>query len=554
VRHVAYETLSKRERKIRHLAAAAYVAEAFANEDEVAEVLASHYVAAFDAAPEAEDAQSIRSKAREMLARAGQRAGSLGAPDEGQRYYEQAAALADEPLLEAALLEQAGGQAVRANRPVEAREQLERALNLYAQAGEMRAAARASAALADADLAEGRLEEGVARLEHAVAQLEQGKPSGELAGALAELGRMRVLSGHWEGATAPLEQALTLAERLQLPRVFVEALTSKALVVVYQGRLAEARILLEAAVQRAHLEQLYASALRAENNLEWVLEASDRYGETLELLERSLALARRRGDRRWQSNLRTGCLIDLVLLGRWDEALTISAEEEADASDEAAWSQLLFVTLIRCERGNLEPARAMLATRHGHRDSDNPQVRTGYAVVEARLLRAQGRPAEALAAAEGALAEVGQTPIFNTGNKLALVEALEAALVLPDLDKAEDVLSIPESLDPGELTPFLQGHSARLRARLDAARGNDEQVDKSFRTAAGLFSEFGLTFYLAVTQLEYAEWLMERGRAEDAQPLLTQAQQTFDQLRATPWIERTTRAIHAGREPEGALS
>ena len=56
VRHVAYETLSKRERKTRHLAAAEHLETRFADEDEIAEVLASHYLAAVEAAPEAEDA------------------------------------------------------------------------------------------------------------------------------------------------------------------------------------------------------------------------------------------------------------------------------------------------------------------------------------------------------------------------------------------------------------------------------------------------------------------------------------------------------------------
>ena len=40
VRHVAYETLSKKERRARHLAAAAYLVDAFPNEDEITEVLA----------------------------------------------------------------------------------------------------------------------------------------------------------------------------------------------------------------------------------------------------------------------------------------------------------------------------------------------------------------------------------------------------------------------------------------------------------------------------------------------------------------------------------
>ena len=361
VRHVAYETLSKRERKARHLAAAEHLEAAFAvHEEEIAEVLASHYLAAAEAAPDAEDAETIRVKAGEMLRRAGERAASLGAPDEGQRYYEQAADLARDPLVEAELLEQAGRLAIQANRSTESRERLERAIQLYADAGQERASALASAALADADVDEGRLAEAATRLGAAVDQLEQGEPSSELAEALAQLGRARALSGHVDEAVAPLERALTLAERLQLPGVFVEALTTKGIVLMLQSRLGEARILLEAAIARAHDEQLYASALRAENNLLVVLESSDRYAEEVDLAERSIALARRRGDRRWQANLQTGMVSPLFLLGRWDEALLIAEEEDSAAVGEIVRGQLLLAALIDCERGDLKAAEARL--------------------------------------------------------------------------------------------------------------------------------------------------------------------------------------------------
>ena len=221
--------------------------------------------------------RQIRAKTREMLTRAGERAGSVGAPEEGRRYYEQAAALADHPVLEAELLEQAGRLAMQANRPVEARERLERALALYTEAGDARAAAGASAALADVDIGEGRLDEAARRLEQAVTQLEQGKPSAELAAALAQLGRVRALAGHADAAAAPLERALTLAERLLLPEIFVEALTSKAILVCHRrGGWPRRGSCSKLLLARAHAEQLYASALRAENNLAAVLEIADR--------------------------------------------------------------------------------------------------------------------------------------------------------------------------------------------------------------------------------------------------------------------------------------
>jgi tetratricopeptide (TPR) repeat protein len=290
------------------------------------------------------------------------------------------------------------------------------------------------------------------------------------------------------------------------------------------------------------------------NNLGVVLESSDRYAEAYEALEGALALARRRGDRRWESRLRTGSIVELFLLGRWEEALAIAAEEEPQVADEISRGQMLSVALIHCERGELEPARTLVASADTLRNSDNPQMRGGYACVEARLRRSEGRHAEALAAAERSLAMLGEVTITDTQIKQGLVEATEAALALPDLDKAEELLTIPESLDPGQLTPFLQANSARLRARVNAARGTHEQVDDRLRTAAGLFREFGLTFYLAVTQLEHAEWLTTRNRTDEAQPLLSEARQTFEQLQATPWLERTARATPIKREPEAAIS
>ena len=64
-----------------------------ADEDEVVEVVASHFLAAFEAAPDADDADEIKGKAQEMLVRAGERAESLAAAAEARRYFEQAAEL-----------------------------------------------------------------------------------------------------------------------------------------------------------------------------------------------------------------------------------------------------------------------------------------------------------------------------------------------------------------------------------------------------------------------------------------------------------------------------
>src|SRR5207247_1372749 len=121
VKHVAYETLSKRERKDKHLAAARYLATVWgAEEDEIVEVVAAHYLDAYHAAPEAEDADEIKATAREMLVRAAERASSLGATAEAQRAYERAIELTDDAGLQAELHERAGVEASSGARADEA--------------------------------------------------------------------------------------------------------------------------------------------------------------------------------------------------------------------------------------------------------------------------------------------------------------------------------------------------------------------------------------------------------------------------------------------------
>jgi hypothetical protein len=209
---------------------------------------------------------------------------------------------------------------------------------------------------------------------------------------------------------------------------------------------------------------------------------------------------------------------------------------------------------VHCERGNHDVASALLAAGGDLRDSDNAQVRALYAGIEARVLRAEGRPADALASAERGLATLGELDVTDMFIKRALVEAAEAALTLSNLDKVEELLALPESLDPGRMTPFLQAQTARLRARLEAARGQQQQVDDRFRSAAALFRESDLVFYLAVSQLEHAEWLAGQGRDQEAQPLLTEAREIFEQLQATPWLARAAQTTLVRRTAEAAIS
>jgi predicted ATPase/class 3 adenylate cyclase len=551
LRQVAYETLSRRDRKSRHLAAVSALELTFEGADqEVPEVIASHLLAACEAAPDDPDAPEIRERARAALAQAGERAAALAAPEEAQRYFDQAAALAaHDRSVAAGLLERAGTLALQAGDSAGARERLEQAIDLYNQEADAPAAARAGVALADVDLAEGSLEEGIRRLEAALSTLEEEGVSAELADTYASLGRLQILRGDPEASAVTLERALHLAEALAIDETFVQALTSKAVVLMHEGRHAEARILLEGAVGRASTRD-HHRWWRSANNLTQALLHSDRYAEALALSDDIQARARQRGDREQLAFQLGGAIPMLAGLGRWQEGLDRAVETAQLQASSYARSEAVEAVQILCEQGRIEHAEALLLENGWQRDAEHTEAAAGFASAEARLLRAQNRPAEALAAAERGLAYGDQVGLTNYYMKRCMIEAVEAALDLDDLAKGDDLLTTIDDLLPGQRPPLLEAHRARFHARLDARRGIHDRVEHNFRSAETLFAEYGLVFHHAATQLEHAEWLVGQGRGDEAGLLLGEARVTFEQLEARPWLDRVD-AVQAATRTTG---
>ena len=94
LRQVAYDTLSRRDRKTRHLKVAAHLRAVFAGDgEEMADVIARHYLDALNAVPDDPDAAEIRGQAIAALVRAGERAERTGASARGAASYAAAADL-----------------------------------------------------------------------------------------------------------------------------------------------------------------------------------------------------------------------------------------------------------------------------------------------------------------------------------------------------------------------------------------------------------------------------------------------------------------------------
>jgi tetratricopeptide (TPR) repeat protein len=390
-----------------------------------------------------------------------------------------------------------------------------------------------SARLGEIDYLDEKLEQGIGRMEKAFSLLADEEPDADLATLATQLGRLHLFSGAHELAASRLEFALALAEKLGLPEQLSQGLNSKGVLFHFHDRIEEGTVLLAHALKVALDHDLASAALRAYNNLAGFLEGADRYAEARHMISEGLDLARRAGDRSWEGVLFTMRIAPMVETGEWDEAVELVAEARGWEHFSTTWmSRLLPAAHIHVQRGSVALARELLEACSAMEHSEEIQSRTWFSGAKANLLRGEGRYAEALPFAVAAAQARSELGVRSRGVKIGFAEELEAAYAI-DPAKAEEPLSRLEQLCPGETTPLLSAQAARFRAKLDATAG-----ERGFASAIAIFRECSSHFWLAVTLLEQAELLVSLDRETDAEPMLVEAREIFERLRARPWLDR----------------
>ena len=134
MREVAYGTLAKRDRRARHLAAARYFESL--DDDELAGVVASHFVAAYRAAPDGPDGEAVAAQARVSLLATADRAETLGALGQAIDALTSALEVTRDPRDHARLLERAGWLMNYQSRYDEAQESLSAAVDAFSALGD----------------------------------------------------------------------------------------------------------------------------------------------------------------------------------------------------------------------------------------------------------------------------------------------------------------------------------------------------------------------------------------------------------------------------------
>ena len=541
LRQVAYDTLSRRDRKTRHLAVAAQLRAAFPGDgEEVADVIARHYLDALHAVPEDPDTGQIREQAVSALTRAAQRAERTGAPARAATSYATAAELtgADTPDGQgaaAALWERAAQAALASASWAAAIEHAGGARDHYLERGDSRAAARAQATAGQALRQWGRHSEARDQLTAAV-EILRADPDTDTVRALEQLARLEAIAGSPDADRLSTE-ALTLGQALDADTGQLAALfTTRGIYHGMTGRRPEAVAYFREAARLA--EQAGDNALlgRALLNLSDALTVTDPAAGA-EAARTAAGQLRKVGDRDTLAYAIANLVQALLMLGDWD-----AAEQELTRAVEA--DRLADIEILPCFRGWLAALRGdagtagtVLAALPDLRATEDPQDEAFIDIVDAFTAAARGQPGNALRHARRALAHAGTLGISSEFLRWAWPLAARAAHELGDTDATGELLALLDACQPGHLAPMLRAERDLARARL-AGRDGDPAAGASFAAAITGLRVHSTPYHLAHGLLDHARHLSHLGHADAAGAAIGQARTIATGLRCPSLLDR----------------
>jgi tetratricopeptide (TPR) repeat protein len=534
-RDVAYSQLPRAERAARHVAAAAWIeSQAPDRVEDLADVLAYHYVTALElarAAGQADHAATLEEPARRFLTLAGERALGLDTTA-ALTNLERALALTPKGHVDRAnVLVSFAEAALHSGRTGEAKAALEEAVPALEALGDVPAQARALNMLSVVlgALADPRWADLPAQ---AFALLEPLPPDGDMVATLTEMAATEMLQGRSESAINVARRALRLAEELGLdrpPRALGYLGSSRMDIGDSAGAedMREAILLANQAGQGREVAILH-------NNLGlglWVFEGPQ---AALAELAMGVAYATARG---------------LTEMAEWATASTLSP---------------------RFDTGELEAAITLARTLTQRFHSDQTSL-VEVRGIEARIEALRGQPAlaadnldwlEATARDTGAAeilvmglgsAAISHADLGNVTHATALLSELAApdtrdismfAAYLPALVRTAlglDQRGIAQSLikDFQPRTPYAHHALISADAAVSEHRGDHQAAADGYADAAGRWERFGVVPEYAFALLGHGRCLISLGQPHEPAPVLHQARALFDQLGATPALAET---------------
>ncbi len=535
VRDVAYGQIPRAERARRHRSAAAWI-ERKAGErvEDLAEVLAHHYLQALDlaaAAGDTEQVEELAAPARHFLALAGERALGLDAAQAEARLARALELTPSDDRERPDLLVRWADATFQVKGPLEAAAALDEALASLRARGDMEAAARALQLRSRLAL---RLGEGrhVALAAEAVSLLEQRTPGPALVSAYAQLANAQMIVGAYAEAIAAADRALDLADTLGLPEP-ARALGYRGYARAYLGDadgLAEMERALALLVERG----AGRDAAILQNNLAIARYPLEGPARSLSDFEKGIAFCKQRGLGEPAAVLEGNCPGVLAELGRPDEALeragrlVMAFEAIGDTHDlcEVRAAELAS-RVARGEQGARGDAEWLIDTARAIGAADI----TPFALASAASALAPEAPERArsvLAELDDA-AGIRETPYYAR----QLPGMLRTALAAGDSELAG---RLAHGLEPRY--PLEEHALCAARAQLAEHAGDHTEAATFYAEAAARWQNFGNVPERAYALLGRGRCLIDLGQPEAEKPL-REARDLFTSMGYKPALAET---------------
>ncbi|WP_347352998.1 adenylate/guanylate cyclase domain-containing protein [Intrasporangium sp.] len=551
VRQVAYATQSRRDRKLRHLAAAEHLSSDPDVGDELSVVLAQHLLDAVDASGSADpDVPELTSRATALLETAARRALSLGATAEAVRLFGRALAHTDDPTVGARLHEGAARAAGATGDHDTAIAHSVTSIRLYDELGDVAGAGRAVALQASAlsGRRDNRAAIEVARPR--LAALEQLPGSSEVDTALADLyailATTHLYLGEMPAARAFAERSVRLAEAMGDPGRTALAMAQLSIQFFLDGARLTGQAILEGAAGLARRHG-------ATTELGWVLMSliSARMDHdlpgALEVGREAVEVSRRSGHLLTTNLTLQNQVCLLWTAGRLAEAAERLAELGEPAADARVGSAQHLLALWLDDAMGRPSTAACGDGPDPFGATDNQSERVWNDALRLARLRASGDRVEAARFADAALDRLVRFCRLDDDFMHLWPPMVLAAVEAGDVAVAERLLAPVTGVRPGLVSPALRAHALRLRGLVAALRGDPAgQVEADLRAGVVALRDFGAVGFAAQAQVELADWLVGQGRPSEASEHYRSALATFERIGALGWRSRLEQRVAGG--------
>jgi class 3 adenylate cyclase len=539
IREVAYNTLAKRDRKARHLAAARFLESL--GTDELAGALAGHYLAAHEYATDGREAHALAAQARVALRGAAERAAALGSHAQAITFLEHALTVAPEAGDRADLHERALASALEGLVAEVAERHAVGALEARRELGDREAIALATAAYASAlwlfESDQDRILEVVLPAWEEFADLES------TAAGVALM--LQLSSGyvHRDDATVLmwLERLLPVAERLDLLPQTAWAMWRLGSTLYRLDRPRQALITLRGAHELAVANGLLDVDRNARTSLTYYEQFADP-AAGLAMAREGLEIASRRGSMTYGFVMVGNAVSCAVRTGEWTWASSLLDEWLANEITGPFYLELFVDRAVLAALRGADPSDDLTEAEGLVAETKDPQYTSYCHWGRAWEAFTAGRLADARregVAATDATAHFAPISLPLAGRAMLWSgEAVEARAVADRLDA---------SVFGGQAIDL---DRATLRAGIAALEGRRSEAVAGYREVLRGWRQLGLAFDEALATLDLVLLLAptEHEMAEAA-AAVDAARQTLDRLGSRPLLARLEEAAGAGVMP-----